>query len=186
MPSNPKRIGVHAPVERWALLGKLLARQRRVGLGYQSQVKFAAERLPPTPAGNANIRMVRGLENNYRPNTYPEPTLQAIAAWYEVGYESMLAVLRDDADVLGPPSAADAPIAGRDRQAADREYALAIFERLAGLGPDPSGGQVFPDCPGDAKIWDGIGARLPVRDRVWLIADLQRTAAGRNSRPRAG
>jgi hypothetical protein len=184
MPSNRKRIAIDAPDDRWKLLGQLLAAQRRVGLGYRSKVQFAAEKVPWTPAGRPNVRMVAGIENNYRPGTYPAETLRELAAAYGVSYESVLAVLRGDADALGPPPTA--PMSGRDRQAADREYALAIFERLAGLGPDPSGEQVFPDSPGDAKIWDGIGARLEIRDRVWLIADLQRRAAGRNSRPRAG
>jgi hypothetical protein len=57
------------------------------------------------------------------------------------------------------------------------------MERLLALADsgtiDPSGEQVFPDAPGDAKAWDGIGSRLPVRDRVWFIADLRRWEADR-------
>jgi hypothetical protein len=42
---------------------------------------------------------------------------------------------------------------------------------------------MFPGCPDDARAWDGIGARLPVADRVWFIADLRRRASGRHAGP---
>jgi hypothetical protein len=67
---------------------------------------------------------------------------------------------------------------------------MEIMERLLALADsgatDPSGEQVFPGAPGDAKAWDGIGARLPVRDRVWFIADLRRLADGRDGNSGTG
>ena len=59
--------------------------------------------------------------------------------------------------------------------------------RLAAQGiTDPAGSQMFPDSPDDAKAWDGIGSRLDIGDRVWLIADLRRRAAARNRQTSVG
>ena len=69
------------------------------------------------------------------------------------------------------------------RAAADRDWFDEINERritLAARGvTSPTGTQMFPDAPDDAKAWDGIGARLDIGDRVWFIADLRRRAHGR-------
>jgi hypothetical protein len=41
---------------------------------------------------------------------------------------------------------------------------------------------VFPGSPADARAWDGIGARLPVRDRAWFIAIVHRWEAENSGR----
>jgi hypothetical protein len=87
------------------------------------------------------------------------------------------------ADRLDPPMTAE-------RAAADRPWFDEINERRVALAArgvtNPSGAQMFPDSPDDAQAWDGIGARMPVGDRVWFIADLRRWAAGRNPRAAPG
>ena len=74
------------------------------------------------------------------------------------------------------------PMTDPARIASDRPWFDAINERRVALAArgitDPSGAQMFPDSPDDAKAWDGIGARLGIGARVWFIADLQRWAAG--------
>jgi len=57
------------------------------------------------------------------------------------------------------------------------EYAVDHPSVKPGDIPEPTGDELFPDSPDDAKAWDGIGARLDIDDRVWVIADLQRRAA---------
>jgi hypothetical protein len=113
----------------------------------------------------------------------------------------MLDVLAGEADVLaaapagqvhavpagappaGGPDGWQPPVADKAQRAADAPYAAPILDRLLELADagiiDPDGAQVFPDAPGDAKAWDGIGARLPVRDRAWFIAIVRRRAAAR-------
>jgi transcriptional regulator with XRE-family HTH domain len=70
------------------------------------------------------------------------------------------------------------------RTAANRPYADQIRGRLnllRGQGiPSPSGAQLFPDSPADARDWDKYADDWEDRDVVWFIADLQRRAAGRN------
>ncbi len=82
------------------------------------------------------------------------------------------------------------PMTDPARIASDRPWFDTINERRVALAArgitDPSGAQMFPDSPDDAKAWDGIGARLDIGDRVWFIADLQRRAAERSSRPTPG
>jgi hypothetical protein len=178
-----RRPVVRAPDDAWQRLGELL-QLRRAELGYKRRPAFTKER-------GINIRLVTDIENAYRPNTFLTPTLREIAQAYQVTYESVIAVLGKNADELAP-SAADPlmdspdgwrpPIADKARRDADAPYAMEIMERLLALADsgviDPTGAQVFPDAPGDAKAWDGIGTRLPVRDRVWFIADLRRWEAG--------
>jgi hypothetical protein len=83
-----------------------------------------------------------------------------------------------------------APMDNPARESATYPYAIPIWEqvvRLAAQGiTDPAGSQMFPDSPHDAKAWDGIGSRLDIGDRVWLIADLRRRAAARNRQTSAG
>ena len=176
-----------APIEGRRLLGALLA-QRRAELGYTHWPAFARDRLPLTPSGNPNTRLLADLEKAYRDN-FPEPRLRQLAQAYLVTYESLTDVAHLRARVLTPlsPAAAPEPAAGTSpytapaRTAADRPWFDEINERriaLAARGVTaPSGPQMFPDSPDDAKAWDGIGARLPVGDRVWFIADLRRAAA---------
>jgi hypothetical protein len=191
-----------APEEGRALLGALLA-QRRKELGYTHWPAFARDRLPPTPAGNPNTRLLADIEKAYRAR-FPEPTLRQLAAAYMVTYESLVAVAhlkrqysRDRLLVPVPgrqpgavPAEPPPPIADPAHVAADRPRFDEINERRVALAArgitDPSGSQMFPDDPQDAQTWDGIGARLDIRDRVWLIADLRRRAAARGDRSGTG
>lgn len=171
-----------APVEGRRLLGILLA-QRRIELGYTRRPAFCRDRLPLTPSGNPNTRLVADLEEAYRDN-FPESRLRQLAAAYLVTYESLAGVAHQRAAALVPLPAAISdqvaqlpPMTDAARIAAGRPYADRINRRLRELAArgitDPSGVQLFG--PGaDARTWDGIGARMAVEDRVWLIADLQR------------
>jgi hypothetical protein len=118
-----------------------------------------------------------------------------IAQAYQVTYDSLIAVLAGTADALEPAAPPEPPVrlppmAAPSRVAADFGRFIQIERRLrelAGQGiKDPSGAQVFPDAPEDALAWDGIGARMDIDDRAWLIADLQRRADGRATAPDAG
>lgn len=200
MPPNRKRIGIRAPADAWKHLGELLEAHRRVELGYRSRGKFAAGRLPPTPSGNANVRLVSDIENSYRPDTYPAGTLRQIAGYYGVAYESMLAVLHGEADKLipaepVPPSMPSAPAApgsdsrrtsqaiGEDNAPASWPYAEDIWERLYDLAvdgnSDPTGADLFGEGTDDARSWDDPRLRqlYLLRERVRYIADLRRREA---------
>jgi hypothetical protein len=172
-----RRPVVRAPEDAWQRLGELL-QLRRAELGYKRRPAFTREH-------GINIRLVTDIENAYRPNTFLTPTLREIAQAYQVTYESLIAVLGKKADELTPaaPPGGDTPPMTAERAAADRPWYDEINERRFALAArgiiDPSGAQMFPDAPDDAKAWDGIGARMPVGDRVWFIADLRRWAAGR-------
>lgn len=194
MPANRKRLAVWAPEDRWQLLGELLAEHRRVGLGIGTMIEFARKRLPPTLEGNPNRRRVDDLENSRRPNRWPAPTLKEMAAAYGVTYESVLAVLNDQANCLTAVTPGDAPpLPARTalpappqsqllREEAVRPFADPIWERLLDLRDrgvhDPSGEQLgFP--PGDATVWDDSAGSMPLSDRVWLIGTLRRNRAAR-------
>ena len=132
--------------------------------------------------------MAADIEKAYesRVNTFPPGTLRRIAEVYEVTYESVLAVLGGKAGELAPaapPAPGDSPPAFPARAASDRDWFDPINERRVALAArgitSPTGEQMFPDHPDDAKAWDGIGARLDIGDRLWFIADLRRRAAGR-------
>jgi hypothetical protein len=179
-----RRPVVRAPDDAWKRLGELL-QLRRAELGYKRRPAFTREH-------GINIRLVTDIENAYRPNTFLTPTLREIAQAYRVSYDSLIAVLLGHDDELIPvvpdrfadgPDGWQPPIADRARRDADAPYAMEIMEQLLALADrgvtDPSGAQVFPGSAGDAMAWDGIGARLDVRDRVWFIADLRRRADGR-------
>ena len=177
-----RRPVVRAPDDAWQRLGELL-QLRRAELGYKRRPAFTRDR-------GINIRLVTDIENAYRPNTFLTPTLREIAQAYQVSYDSVVAIILEHDDELIPakpdrltagPDGWRPPISDRARRDADAPYAMEIMEQLLSLADsgviDPSGEQVFPDAPGDAKAWDGIGGRLPVRDRVWFIADLRRWTA---------
>ncbi len=189
MASDPRPIE-KAPREGRRLLGVLLA-QRRTELGYTHLPAFALARLPLTPSGNPNTRILADIEHPYRDN-FPEPRLRQLATAYLVTHESMVDVahLRHNAlvpvltaaDPAGPAPHEDPPMT-RDRAASNRPWYKEINERrvaLAGQGIlDPTGAQMFPGAPGDAMAWDGIGARFDIDDRVWFIAELRRRADAR-------
>jgi hypothetical protein len=183
------------------LLGALLG-QRRKELGYTHRPAFARERLPLTPNGNLNTRLLADIEEAYR-DTFPEDTLRQLAQAYLVAYDSLAAVAHLRARALAPvpqqpPTGSVTqlpPMTDAVRRGADFPYFTRIEKRLRELAAagftDPDGTQVFllPSpvnesdhigSPGDAKAWDGIGARLDIDDRAWLIADLQRRADGRD------
>lgn len=166
-------------------LGQLLM-WRRAALGHSYRPAFLEEQ-------DVNGRMVSDIERGRR-DTYTGPTLEDLADAYAVTYDSMLAVAWGRADELTPAPGDPAelpgwtpPIADPVRRDAARPYADQIEGRLSLLRArgvaEPSGRQLFPDAPDDAKAWDGIGTRLPVRDRVWFIADLRRWEAENAGRP---
>jgi len=180
-----------APAEGRELLGALLA-QRRKELGYTHWPAFARDRLPLTPQGNPNTRLLADIEKAYR-KRFPEPTLRHLAQAYQVDYQSLIDVAHLRASALVPQRpaapAGDPPFADPARAAGDRSHFDEINEQRFALAAkgilDPTGAQMFPDDADDARAWDGIGARLPIRDRVWFIADLRRRAATRNAGPEA-
>lgn len=190
MASKAQRAVTGVPAERWAQLGRVLQEWREDELGYQVRGKFAEDRY-------INLRLVQDLEKNYRPGTFTKWALEDAAQAYKVTSASIVAFLRgqvdeldkaappeklaviDPADPLGlPPSPWDDPV----KEAADRPYAETIWRRYLDLPrrvTEPTGAQMFPDAPDDAKAWDGISARLPLGDLVWVIADVRRREAGR-------
>jgi hypothetical protein len=180
-----RRPVTRAPEAAWRLLGQLL-QLRRAELGYRRRPAFTKDR-------DINIRLVTDIENAYRPNTFLNPTLRDVAQAYAVTWESLAGVLAGTAEKLEPapppsPVTQLPPVTGAQRRGSDYPYFTAIERRLrelAGQGiTDPSGIQVFG--PGrDAETWDGIGSRLDMDDRAWLIADLQRRADGRNGGARS-
>ena len=190
MPAEPRPIE-QAPLQGRQLLGALLG-QRRAELGYTHRPAFARERLPLTPQGNLNTRLLADLEEAYRDN-FPEVRLRQLAQAYLVTYDSVVAVAHGRARALVPLAAApDAtvtelpPMTGRDRVTSDREYFRPIADRRALLARqgimDPSGAQMFGEGTEDARTWDGrVGRSLSVYDRMWLIADLRRREAGRDN-----
>jgi len=172
-------------------LGELL-RLRRAALGYRHVPAFVRDR-------DINTRMVGDIEHGRR-DTYTFPSLTDVARAYDVTYDSMMDVVWSGAGELVPATPATVPAAlnrltdGQDgwqppiadpvRRAAAAPYAAPILDRLLELADagilDPTGAQVFPDSPGDARAWDWPGAwvRAP-RDRAWFIADIRRLEAGR-------
>ncbi len=175
-----------APIEGRRLLGVLLA-QRRTELGYTHWPAFARDHLPLTPSGNPNTRLLADIEKAYR-DTFPEPRLRQLARAYQVTYKSMIDVAHLRHNTLVPALPADppgwtAPTDEAARDTANRPWFDEINERRVALAlrgvTVPSGAQMFPDAPDDAKAWDGIGPRMEIRDRVWIIADLRRRAHDR-------
>jgi hypothetical protein len=172
-----RRPVVRAPDDRWRLLGELL-QLRRAQLGYKRRPAFTREH-------GINIRLVTDIENAYRPNTFLTPTLHEIARAYQVTYESVIAVLNEEAGRLAPAGAAgrpdpSSPFADPARTDLNRPWFDPLNERRVRLAArgilDPGGGQMFPDAPDDAKAWDDIADSIPVGDKVWIIADLRRRA----------
>jgi hypothetical protein len=192
MPSRKQRAVTGVPPERWEQLGKALQAWREDVLGYKSRTAFARERLPLTEEGNPNVRLIQDLEHSYRPGTYTKWSLEDAEKAYEITHESVLAFLRGEADTLDrapaaaagepaaaigvpplPPSPFDNPV----RTEADRPYAVAIWKRFLDLPrsvTEPTGAQMFGGGTDDARAWHGFGARLPLGDRGWFIADMQR------------
>jgi hypothetical protein len=183
-----RRPVVRAPEAAWKRLGELL-QLRRGELGYRRRPAFTRDR-------GINIRLVTDIENAYRPNTFLTPTLREIAQAYQVTYDSLIAVLLQHDDELIPALQSplsrlgDAPIADKAAREADAPYAMEIMEQILDYTSrgirNPTGTQLFPGSPEDAQIWDGIGSRLDIRDRVWLIADLRRRAAVRGTHSGTG
>jgi hypothetical protein len=208
MPANrnwKRRVEVKADLASWQRLGKLLDVRRRT-LGYTWRTDFERER-------RVNRRMAADIESAApgRVNTFTNGSLGLVAQGYAVDYESMLAVLRGEADELVPVPVAPVspdfvPVAaaeevplrpgaaspfGSARTDSDRPWFDEINERRVALAArgitDPDGAQMFPGSPGDAKAWDSIAAYgIPAGDRVWAIADFRRRAAARTPGPDAG
>jgi hypothetical protein len=192
MASDPRPIE-GAPPEGRHLLGALLA-QRRAELGYTYWPAFAKDRLPLTPSGNPNTRLLADIEKAYRDN-FPEPRLRQLAQAYRVDYGSLVDVAHMKARALIPlppavsamaPAAAGADPPGwpPERVAADRPFFDPINERRVELASRgiayPTGAQMFGEGE-DAQAWDGDFAPLPVGDKVWAVADMRRRAAARDA-----
>jgi hypothetical protein len=177
-----------AKPDRLRLLGQLL-RLRRAALGFRHVPAFVRDR-------GINTRMVGDIEHGRR-DTYTFPTLEDVAAAYEVTYESMMAVVWSDAGELAPaaPPAPPAalPVPGEppgwmasdgDRTEANRPYADRIRGRLDLLRlqgvTGPKGAQLFGEGTADARDWDKYAGDWEIPDLVWFVADLQRRAAGRD------
>lgn len=179
--------------EAWRRFGRALRDWREDVLGYDTQVAFAADR-------GINLKLVRSLENGYKPGASTKASMQKAARAWQVTYGSMLAFLRGEADRLVPAGAAlvpavplpaalgDPPVADPARRAADEPYARPILGRLAVLAysgvPDPRGEQMFPDSPADAWSWDDLRERRPELnpgDRAWVLAYVQRSADARRA-----
>jgi hypothetical protein len=169
---------------RLLLLGELL-RFRRAALGYRYVPAFVEAR-------KINTRMVGDIEHGRR-DTFTFPSLEDVAAAYDVTYMSIMAVVWSDAGELVPaaaeePPADDAPPAAArvlpssplddsGREDATRPYATPIWEKLldlAGQGVTDPSGVALGLGPGDAKIWDGSRGAMSLPDRAWLVADIQR------------
>jgi hypothetical protein len=104
--SDGRRPVIRAGDDKWRRLGELL-QLRRADLGYRYRPAFTQER-------QINIRLVTDIENNYRPNTFLTPTVKEIARAYAVAYDSIIAILKGEADQLTPaaePAAPPAPAA---------------------------------------------------------------------------
>jgi hypothetical protein len=185
MPANRRRSAITAPYDRWVLLGSRLELRRRT-LGYTWRPDFERER-------GVNKRLAADIEKAARDRVgkFMPGTLQLVAQGYAVAYESVLALLRGETDDLvpvpvalapGPPDLSS-PFADPGRTDLNRPWFDPVNERrvrLAAKGiTDPDGEQIFPDAPDDAKAWDNIGDSIPVGDKVWILADLRRRAAGR-------
>lgn len=187
--TDRRQSDITAPREAWKLLGELLE-ARRLALGYRYRTELERDR-------GLNKRMQADIEKAYeaRINTFPAGTLRHIAEVYEVTYDSVLAVLAGQAHALTPAVPAEPPgqlppLAEPARAEAARPFLDRINQRLRQLAArgitDPSGAQVFGEGTADAQTWDGVGERLPIDDRVWFIADLQRRDAGRGNGSGAG
>lgn len=185
MPANRRRSAVTAPYDRWVLLGSKLDLRRRE-LGHTWRTTFEG-------VSGVNTRLAADIEKaaKDRVDTFMPGTLQLIARGYRVTHASVLALLRGETDDLVPapgiPAAAAAAVPDMTppwspaRAASDRSFFDEINEHRVALAARgitrPSGAQMFGEGTDDAKAWDGIGARLPIGDRVWFIADLRRAAA---------
>jgi hypothetical protein len=181
---------------RRSLLGDLL-RLRRAALGYRHVPAFVRDR-------DINSRLVGDIEHGRR-DTFTFPTLEDVAAAYEVTYGSMMAVVWSDADELvpaepAPAEDATAPVArvpdenppmSPAQAAADRPYYDPVNERRFALAAegilDPTGEQMFGAGTEDARAWDGpFGRSLPIGDRCWFIAELHRLEHDRRAGPNSG
>jgi hypothetical protein len=188
--ASDRRPVIKGPDEAWKRLGELL-QLRRAELGYKRRPAFTKDR-------GINIRLVTDIENAYRPNTFLTPTLREIAQAYAVTYDSVVAVVfgHDDElipeDPAAPPS--ELPEGVEARSPAAQDYADQIWGRLLDLADRgitrPSGRQLFPDSPADARTWDDprLQRNWTVRARVRMIADLQYLDArpGRTEQGNAG
>jgi hypothetical protein len=184
-PARRRRSAITAPPAAWQRLGRLLEGRRRE-LGHTYRPGFEA-------ASGVNRRLQADIETAApkRINTFMPGTMHLIARGYQVTEESVLAVLRGDADELAPASPA-APLPGPPPEAVPREpsvrpHAAALWERLLQLAArgvtDPDGAQLGLSGR-DAKVWDGSAGAMSQADRAWLVADmrLRREARAADSR----
>ena len=101
MPAARRRTEITAPAEAWQLLGKLLEKRRKA-LGYTYRYQSSGPSFERD--SGVNRRMLADFEKAApkRINRFMPGSLHVIAAGYRVTEESMVAVLRGDADQLDP------------------------------------------------------------------------------------
>ena len=197
MPPARRKVTVTAPPAAWKQLGELLE-DRRKDLGHTYRVPF-------DKVSGVNQRMQAEIEKagKDRINHFTDGSLRKIARGYQVTCASMLAVLRGEADQLTPAAPAavrslpapavtpgDPPGWPPGRTAANRPYHDRLTERRVELATRgityPSGAQMFGADTEASRAWDEDFAHLPVGDRVWAAADVQRRRdAARQARPQA-
>jgi hypothetical protein len=202
MASKAQRAVTGVPPGRWAQFGKALQawREDELEVGYEVRTWFAHDRhinLRLVQDLEKNYRP--GTYTKWA----LKDAARAYEIPYE-GPGSILAFLHGETDALARAKATPAeqaaalPVPGEPpgwmasdeykveidgvliaRTEADRPYADRIRGRLDMLRAQritaPSGAQLFPDSPGDARDWDKYDD-WEARDRVWFIADLQRRA----------
>ena len=159
-------------------LGALL-KLRRAELGHRYLPPFVRDR-------RINTRMVGDIEHGRR-DTFTFPSLQDVARAYEVTYDSMMAVVWSGAGELAPvradpPPDENTPPLTQRQVAAGQSWYDEINEirvALAARGiTNPTGAQMFPGDPDDARAWDEHDY-YSVKDRVHFIAEVRRQVAGR-------
>jgi hypothetical protein len=156
--------------------GMLLAARREVYFGMKHRTEFAEARKAEL-SSRSGWRLVSDLENAWRDN-FAADTLANIARAYAVTFESMVAVLRGEADALVPldgrpahavpPPPADSFAALEEIHPADRP---AVRQRLAEVQamirtarvhvPEGqlAGAQIFGAGTPEQRFWDAMAAQ---------------------------
>ena len=181
MPPARRKVTVTAPPAAWKQLGELLE-DRRKDLGHTYRVPF-------DKVSGVNQRMQAEIEKagKDRINHFTDGSLRKIARGYQVTPAAPAAVRPLPAPAVTP---GDPPGWPPGRTAANRPYHDRLTERRVELATRgityPSGAQMFGADTEVSRAWDEDFAHLPVGDRVWAAADVQRRRdAARQARPQA-
>jgi len=194
MANRNGRNSTQGDISRWEELGAALI-TRRTLLGYPGREPFAAAN------PGLSERTYYDIEEHRRRN-FDTSTLTQL----ELAYQLAPGTIREFLSGTGPARfLGAAPPAGTPRLAppgylpeayvrALQPYADVIADRLdlarertAGAGP--SGADIFPDSPADARAWDALAAagEWTQAEMAWQVAELQRRrVAARHPEPEAG